>query len=188
VRAQTESYARRSTPPCCIRRRRRAALLLTKSTMPSAAPSTVDRHAPCHLRARTSGKLPVAGGHPRAPRTASNLGTCRLTPCLKRPVTKLLASPVTVWNRRRCLRLAQRGQRPSDKPVGDHGGLLACSRRVSPIRGSHVSGMKSSKQLVTAGLVRWKPNLTFVGRASTKTANMRFRGRLYPASRNSPEK
>src|SRR5438132_8925399 len=64
------------------------------------------------------------------------------------PVTKLLASPVTVWNRRRCLQLAQRGQSPSDKPVGDHGGLLACSPRVSPIRGSHVSGMKSSKQRV----------------------------------------
>ena len=69
--------------------------------------------------------------------------------CAKRPVTKLLASPVTVWNRRRCLRLAQRGQRPSDKPVGDHGGSLPCSRRVSPIRGSHVSGMKSSKQPLT---------------------------------------
>src|SRR5271166_3311328 len=64
------------------------------------------------------------------------------------PVTKLLASPVTMWNRRRCLRLAQRGQCPSDKPVGDHGGSLACSCRVSLIRGSHVSGMRSSKQRV----------------------------------------
>ena len=79
----------------------------------------------------------------------SDLATRRLTPCVKRPVTKLLASPVTVWNRRRCLRLAQRGQCPSDKPVGDHGGWLACSRRVSPIGGSHVSGMGSSKQQVT---------------------------------------
>ena len=90
----------------------------------------------------------VTSGHQRATRTAFGLGACRSTPCLKRPVTKLLASPVTVWNRRRCLRLAQRGQCPSDKPVGDHGGSLACSGRVSLIRGRHVSGMRSSKQKV----------------------------------------
>lgn len=102
-----------------------------------------------HPRSCQNGReTAVTSGHPWALRTTSDLGMRRLTPCLKRPVTKLLASPVTVWNRRRCLRLAQRGQCTSDKPVGDHGGSLACSRRVSSIRGRHVSGLESSKQRV----------------------------------------
>jgi hypothetical protein len=87
---------------------------------------------------------PRTHGHWRTADTPAHLRTSRLTRCANRPVTKLLASPVTVWNRRGCLRLAQRGRFPSDKPVGDRGGSLACSCRVSPIRGRHVSGMKSS--------------------------------------------
>jgi hypothetical protein len=61
------------------------------------------------------------------------------------PVTKLLAQPVAVWNRR-CLLLAQRGQCPSDTPVGDHGGYWR-TLSVSSIRGRHVSGMKSSNEV-----------------------------------------
>jgi hypothetical protein len=61
------------------------------------------------------------------------------------PATKLLVWSAAVWNRRRCLKLAQRGQHPSDKPVGDHGGLLVCPPGVSFIRGRHVVtwGLKS---------------------------------------------
>jgi hypothetical protein len=91
-----------------------------------------------------SPRLAVIPGQPGRPPTWAYAGC----PLPERPVTKLLALPVTVWNRRRCLRLAQRGQCPSDKPVGDHGGLVGMAARVSPIRGSHVSGMKSSKQPV----------------------------------------
>jgi hypothetical protein len=99
-------------------------------------------------RARSAGQHRELTVTPGQPDTPAHLRTGRPTRCANRPVTKLLASPVTVWNRRRCLLLAQRGQCPSDKPVGDHGGSSACSRRVSPIRGSHVSGMRSSKQRV----------------------------------------
>jgi hypothetical protein len=60
-------------------------------------------------------------------------------------VRKLLAQPTTAWNRRRCLKLAQRGQHSSDKPVGDHGGLSACAPKVSSIRGRQVSDMRSEK-------------------------------------------
>jgi hypothetical protein len=109
-----------------------------RSLHPSGVPH------PCQNRRKTA----VTNSHPRAQRTVSDLDTRRLIPCMKRPVTKLLASPVTVWNRRRCLRLAQRGQCSSDKPVGDHGGSLACPIGVSSIRGSPVRGMKSSKQPV----------------------------------------
>ena len=72
---------------------------------------------------------------PRADQSPASLAACRR-------VTKLLADLVTVCNRRRCLRLAQRGQRPSDKPVGDHGGLLVCAPGVSSIRGRHVSRVR----------------------------------------------
>jgi hypothetical protein len=34
-------------------------------------------------------KTAVTSGHPRALRTVSDLGMCRLTRCVKRPVTKL---------------------------------------------------------------------------------------------------
>ncbi len=47
---------------------RRASLLFTRSTIPSAVSSTVDRHAPCHSRARTSGKL----CHQRSPTGTTN--------------------------------------------------------------------------------------------------------------------
>jgi len=103
----------------------------------------------CPLRARSAGRRRVLTVTPGQPDTPAHLRTGRLTRCANRPVTKLLALPVTVWNRRRCLLLAQRGQCPSDKPVGDHGGSLAYSRRVSLIRGSHVSGMQSSKPLIS---------------------------------------
>ena len=86
---------------------------------------------------------PLPSNLPAAVNTPT-VGPATLPSACSRPVTKLLASPVTVWNRRRCLRLAQRGQCPSDKPVGDHGGSLACPLGVSPIRGRHESGMKSS--------------------------------------------
>ena len=35
-------------------------------------------------------KTEVTSGHSRASRTASGLGTCRLTPCLKRPSKQLV--------------------------------------------------------------------------------------------------
>ncbi len=100
----------------------------------------------CPLHARLAGQRRVLTVTPRQPATSAHLRTGRLTRCANRLVTKLLAASVTVWNRRRCLRLAQRGQCPSDKPVGDHGGSLTCPPGVSSIRGSHVSGMRSSKQ------------------------------------------
>jgi hypothetical protein len=140
-------HALRDNTPCHLL----PSTLLTKPVA-STAQSCGVRIVP--LSCQNGRKTAVASGHPRASRSAPDLDWRRLTPCLKRPVTKLLASPVTVWNRRRCLRLAQRGQCPSDKPVGDHGGSLACPLGVSSIRGSPVRGMKSSKQLVTAELVR----------------------------------
>jgi len=59
------------------------------------------------------------------------------------PVTKLGAHSAALWNRRRRLKLAQRGRRPSDKLVGDRGGWLVRPPGVSSIRGRHVSDMKS---------------------------------------------
>jgi DNA-binding CsgD family transcriptional regulator len=57
---------------------------LQPTRMPPSSPS-------CHIRARTGGKLTGPSGHLRVARAASDLDTCRLTPCVKRPSKQRVA-------------------------------------------------------------------------------------------------
>jgi hypothetical protein len=141
---------------------------------------------------------PGTHGHSRLLYMRVDLDMSRPLNTGRRPVTKLLASPVTVWNRHRCLQLAQRGQRPSDNPFGDHGGSVACSPQVSPIRAGPERGMKSSKQRVrllagrggripsgcgrTQGFRRAGRRAPSLGKAGTRPCPQPPPARRFPAS------
>ena len=63
------------------------------SRMPASVPGS------CQSRRKTA----VTSGHPRAPRTASDLDTRRLTPCLKRPSKQLVTAELVQRKQNRCV-------------------------------------------------------------------------------------
>jgi hypothetical protein len=141
-------------PPRPLRGLARASLALSVQVSPHGrhVRSTMRGWCKCQRMPRRYIRrvLAATNGRQRRPTTALNARTPRGNLGYARPVRKLLARPVNVWNRRRSEAGPTRAV-PLWQAPWRSWGLVGMRTGVSSIRGRHVSDMGSEKRTVGAG-------------------------------------